>query len=157
MSLLDSLNEQVVKVPLEGADKEEVIPELIEQLVRAGRLSDRGSALEAVEAREAACSTGIGNGLGIPHGKTSAVDDLTVAVGTCPDGVEFDAIDGEPVYVVFLILSQPDNPGPHVRTLAEVAGIMKTPGMTERLASASSARELIDMLAEASEAISEGP
>ena len=149
------LSEDVVKVPLESDDKDEAIRELIELLVRDGHISDRDAALAAVEEREAACSTGIGNGLGLPHGKHASIDELCVAAGTCPDGIEFDAIDGEPVYVLFLILSQADNPGPHVRTLAEVANLMKSPEMVPQLAEGESSRAFIDMLTDQSERIAE--
>lgn len=157
MSLLDTLTEDVVKVPLESDEKDEVIRELIEVLVRAGKIDDRQAALEAVETREQQCSTGIGNGLGVPHGKDPSIKQLCVAAGICPAGIDFDSIDGEPVYMIFLILSEIDNPGPHVHCLAEVAGLMKSPGMSEKLAKAETAKDLVRMLVDKSEALSEGP
>jgi mannitol/fructose-specific phosphotransferase system IIA component (Ntr-type) len=157
VGLLDSLAENVVKVPLESTEKDEAIRELIEVLVRAGYVSDRTAALAAVEKREAQCSTGIGNGLGLPHGKDASITKLSVAVGTSPTGIDFDSMDGEPVHMVFLILSEANNPGPHVRCLAEVASLMKAGGIAKELSQAKNAHDLIDRLANRSEALADAP
>jgi len=146
MRLRDLIDESVVKVNLESADKEECFEELIDLLVRAGRLADRAGALEAVTQREAQGTTGIGNGLAIPHGKHASVPGLVAAVGTSADGIEFDAIDGEPVHVVFLLLALVNDPGPHVRALAEIARLAQTPGFYRKMAEAASPEEVLDIL-----------
>ena len=157
MSLLDTLTEDVVKVPLESTDKEEAIRELIEVLFRAGRIENRDAALEAVESRESQFSTGIGNGLGVPHGKAPGIKQVCVAAGTCPEGMDFDSIDDQPVYMIFLILSEPDNPGPHIRCLAEVAGLMNSPGMAQRLSAATDSKDLVQRLLVESEKLADSP
>jgi mannitol/fructose-specific phosphotransferase system IIA component (Ntr-type) len=146
MRLRDLLDESVVKVGLESHDKEECFEEMIDILVHAGRLSDRTGALEAVRQREAQGTTGIGQGVAIPHGKHSSVPALTAALGMSARGIEFDSIDGDRVRVVFMLLARVDDPGPHVRALAEIARLVQTPGFYRKLTEAKSAREVLEIL-----------
>jgi len=146
MRLRDLLDESVVKVDLESLDKEECFEEMIDILVRAGRVSDRAGALEAVRQRESQGTTGIGQGVAIPHGKHASIPTLTAALGLSRDGIEFDAIDGEPVRVVFLLLARTDDPGPHVRALAEIARLVQTPGFYRKLTEARSPKDVLDLL-----------
>jgi mannitol/fructose-specific phosphotransferase system IIA component (Ntr-type) len=146
MRLRDLLDESVVKVGLESVDKEECFEEMIDILVRAGRVPDRAGALQAVRAREAQGTTGIGQSVAIPHGKHASIPTLTAALGTSSRGIEFDSIDGAPVRAVFLLLARMDDPGPHVRALAEIARLVQTPGLYRRLIEAKSAKEVLDIL-----------
>jgi PTS system fructose-specific IIA component/PTS system nitrogen regulatory IIA component len=148
MRLRDLLDESVVKVGLKSLEKEECFEEMIDLLVRAGRLSDRAGALAAVRLREAQGTTGIGQGVAIPHGKHPSVPALTAALGTSAKGIEFDSIDGEKSRLVFLLLARNDDPGPHVRALAEIARLIQTPGFYRKLTGARSAREILDILDE---------
>jgi PTS system nitrogen regulatory IIA component len=150
MALLDVLGEQCVRVGLEGEDKEEVLEELVDALVRAGRLTDRQAALGALVERERLGTTGIGGGVAIPHGKHRSISELTAAVGTSPSGIEWEAADGEPVYLVFLVLAEADNPGPHVQLLADIARLLKTPGLRKRLTAAGSPDDVMRLIDEAS-------
>ena len=147
MKLSDLLSENVIKVDLESEDKEEVFPELIELLVRTDRINDRAAALNAIETREDMGTTGIGKGIAIPHGKDACVRKLTAALGISRRGIEYDAIDDEPVHVVFMVIAQPDNPGPHVQCLAEIARLLQIPGFYKRLLAASSPKEVLDTIA----------
>ncbi len=146
MRLRDLLDEAVVKVPLESRDKEECFEELVDLLVRAERIPDRAAALQAVRQREQQGTTGIGQGIAIPHGKDASIPKLTGALGISPEDIEFDAIDDEPVHVVFLLLARVDDPGPHVRALAEIARLVQTPGFYRKLSEAESAEEVLDLL-----------
>ena len=146
MRLRDLLDESVVKVGLESQNKEECFEEMIDLLARAGHISDRPGALEAVLQREQQGTTGIGDGIAIPHGKHASIPTLTVAVGTRVDGIEFDAVDGEPVRAVFMLLARINDPGPHIRALAEIARLVQTPGLYRRLVEAGSAREILNVL-----------
>ena len=146
MRLRDLLDESVVKVGLKSLEKEECFEEMIDLLVRAGRLSDRAGALAAVRQRETQGTTGIGQGVAIPHGKHPSVPALTAALGTSTEGIDFDAVDDGKVHVVFLLLARADDPGPHVRALAEIARLVQTPGFYRKLVGARSAREILDTL-----------
>ena len=149
MRLRDLLDESVVKVGLESVDKEECFEELVDLLVRSGRLSSRDAALAAVSARESTATTGIGKGCAIPHGKDPSIRTLTVAVGTSEAGIEFDAVDGSLVHLVVMILANANEPGPHVRALAEVVRLLRLPGFYNTLVSARSPRALLDAIGEA--------
>ncbi|HET6441530.1 MAG TPA: PTS sugar transporter subunit IIA [Phycisphaerae bacterium] len=146
MRLRDLLDESVVKVDLESRDKEECFEEMIDLLVRAGRISDRAAAIKALREREAKGSTGIGQGIAIPHANDASIKAMTAAMATSPAGIEFDAIDDEPVHAVFLLLARMDDPGPHVRALAEISRLVQTPGLYRRLTEAKSPREVLDIL-----------
>jgi fructose-specific phosphotransferase system IIA component len=146
MKLLEILDPSVVKVGLESEDKEECFEELIDLLVRAGRITDREAALDAIYAREEMRSTGIGNGIAIPHGKDPSIRQITAAAGTSHKGIEFEAIDGKPVHLVFLVLAEANNPGPHLQTLSEIATILNNPGQYDKLVRAPSAEDFLALL-----------
>jgi len=143
MRLSDLLDEHVIKVGLEGEDKGEVFAEMIELLVRAGRITDRQRALQAILAREAKATTGIGNGVALPHNKDASVRQLAAAVGISHTGIDFEAADDQPVYVVFLVLAEANNPGPHVQCLGEIARLLQVPGLNDRLRRCTTPQEVI--------------
>jgi mannitol/fructose-specific phosphotransferase system IIA component (Ntr-type) len=147
MDLASLLSKDIVKVPLEAVDKEEAIAELLELLVRAGRVADRDALLNSLYEREDKGSTGIGAGVAIPHAKNAALQGVAVAVGVSPDGVEFDAADGQPVHLVFLVVAGVNSPGLNVEVLADIGGLMQVPGLYEQLTAARSADELINAIA----------
>ncbi len=146
MRLTEILDPSVVKTGLEALDKEECFEELIDLLVRAGRIKDRERALEAIYARERERSTGIGKGVAIPHGKDESIGQITAAAGTSHEGIEFEALDEQPVYLVFLVLAESDNPGPHLQTLSEIATCINTPGLYDRLVNAKTPEEFLKLL-----------
>lgn len=147
MRLLDLLDRDNVKVELEAADKEEAIAELIDVLARKNRISDRSGAFDAVMARENQQTTGIGGGVAVPHAKHKSIQKLTAALGVTQPGIEFDAIDGKPVHVVFLILAREDAPGPHIQALAEIARLLQIPGFYRKLVESKSPDELLSVIA----------
>lgn len=144
--LADILSEDVIKVGLESEEKEEVFAELIELLVRPRKIADRAAALKAVESREAMGTTGIGRGIAIPHGKDPSIKQLTAAFGISREGIEYEAMDNQPVHVVFLVLAEANNPGPHVQCLAEIARLLQVPGFYKRLLEAGTAKEVLDII-----------
>jgi mannitol/fructose-specific phosphotransferase system IIA component (Ntr-type) len=133
MKLLELLSPSQIKIGLEAEDKEESFEELIDLLVRSGKITDRDAALDAIYAREEMRSTGIGKGVAIPHGKTESIRAICAAAGTSGKGIEFESIDGKPVHLVFLVLAEINNPGPHLQTLSEIATCLTVPGGYDRL------------------------
>ena len=146
MRLRDLLDESVVKVGLESRDKEACFEEMIDVLVGAGKVTDRAGALAAIRAREAQGTTGIGQCVAIPHGKHASIPTLTAALGISSKGIEFESIDGERVRVVFMLLARMDDPGPHVRALAEIARLVQMPGFYRKLVEAKSAHDVLAIL-----------
>jgi len=136
MNLSDLLDESVVNTSLQSSNRDELFAEVVEMLVRAGRIADRDAGLEALHARERLGTTGIGGGIAVPHGKSLTVPRLTAALGISPQGVDYETPDNEPVRVVFLMLADAGNPGPHVECLAEIARLLQVPGLCGRLRSA---------------------
>lgn len=141
--LCDLLSASVIKLDLEAADKEEVLEEMVDLLVRAGQVKDRAAALSALREREALGSTGIGGGVAIPHGKHESIERLVAALGMSRDGIEFDAVDGKPVNVVFVLLARADNPGPHIQALAEIAQLVQAPRFVRRMVEAENAADVL--------------
>jgi len=146
MKLLEILSPDAIKVGMEATDKEEVFEELIDLLIRGGKVADRERALKAIYAREELRSTGIGRGVAIPHGKDESIKQITAAAGTSRAGIEFDSIDGKPVHLVFLVLAEANNPGPHLQTLSEIAACLNCSGVYEKLVGARTPQEFLKAL-----------
>ena len=146
MKLLEILDPRVVKIGMESLDKEESFEELIDLLVKAGKLTDREAALDAIYAREEMRSTGIGNGVAIPHGKDESITEITAAAGTSAKGIEFESSDGKPVHLVFLVLAEVNNPGPHLQTLSEIAMCLNNAGAYDKLINAKTPEAFLQCL-----------
>jgi len=146
MCLRKLLDSETVKIDLESVDKEECFEEMVDVLVRAGRITDRAAALQAIQNREAQGTTGIGNGVAIPHGKHASISDLTVSCGISRAGIEFDAVDQELVHFVVLLLANSNQPGPHLRALVEIARLFQIPGFYRRATQVTSVEKLLELL-----------
>lgn len=146
VQLADYLSPASAKVPLEAETKEEAIRRLVDQLARAGRITDADAVLEDVMEREATQSTGMENGLAIPHARTGGVKGMAVAVGVSRKGLDFQAFDGEPTHLIFLIASSPDDRGPHLQLLAAIAKQMRDEGRIAAAISAPDETSLIGAL-----------
>ena len=151
MSLLHILSEKSTVVGLEGETKEDIITELVGSLEVGKVISDRDKVLEAVLEREKIMSTGIGDGIAIPHGKSEAVIKLAAALGTQRRGVDFEALDGEPAYVFFLLVSPANVSGPHIKALARMSRLLKNDDFKKRLVAASTAEEIVSVIESAEE------
>ena len=143
MNLLDILSPESIIVDLKGESKEEIITELVNSLPVGDAITDRDQALQAVLDREKIMSTGIGDGIAIPHGKSAAVTELVAAMGTQRRGMDFDALDGEPAYVFFLLVSPANVSGPHIKALARISRLLKNDEFKKKLIEAGSAEEII--------------
>lgn len=151
VSVSDLLSEEVVQADLEAESRDEVFEELIDCLVEKGDLESSDEALKALRDREEILSTGIGEGLAIPHAKMESLEGFLAAFARIPDGVDFKSLDGKPAHLIFLLLSPKGEAGRHVRVLARVSRILKNANFRERLLEASSPDEIIDLIAEADE------
>jgi PTS system nitrogen regulatory IIA component len=128
---------------LQAEDKTSVIEEMIERLIRGGFIKDRESALRAVLGREEKMSTGMNNGVAIPHGKTDSVDQLVVAVGLKSSGIDFDSVDRKPSDIFIMTISPASRSGPHIQFLAEVSKVLRDEDSRRRLRVARSAGDVI--------------
>ncbi len=148
MALVDLIQPEVVKVPLVSTTKSDVIRELVEVLRDAGRIAEVDPVYEALMQREGMGSTGLEQGIAVPHAKTQAVRSLTMALGIAPRGIDFQSIDGNPSKLFFLLLAPPDQSGPHIEALAEIARITKSQSFCRMLTAARSAEEVVELFSE---------
>lgn len=146
MTLLDILSPESTIVDLKGETKEEIIAELVNSLHLGDAINDKDKVLQAVLEREKIMSTSIGDGIAIPHGKSDAVVKLVAALGTQKRGVDFEALDGEPAYVFFLLVSPANVSGPHIKALARISRLLKNDDFKKRLIAASSSEEIISVI-----------
>lgn len=146
MTLSELLTSAAITTRLKARTKREALGELVELLEKAHGIDSQGEILDRVLRREAMMSTGIGNGVAIPHGKARAVDRMLGACGLSPEGIEFDAVDGEPARL-FILLVSPENVGaPHVRVLANISRLLKEESVRQRLREAGNASEFLAAL-----------
>lgn len=148
MLLTELLTRERIRIPLSARSKEELLRELVGVITGSER-KDQDDVLRAVREREAVLSTGIGHGVAIPHGKSSAVSELRMAAGRVNDPVEFDALDGQPVSLVFLLVGPESAAGPHIKALSRISRIVRRDDVRERLIAAESAEEFLQALEDA--------
>ena len=153
MRLTDILKPENVLLPLDADDKRSAIGRLVALLDRNGELRDAARVERAVLEREQTRTTGIGDGLAIPHGKSDGVEHLVIALGRLARPVDFQAIDGKPVSLVWLLSSPTEKTGPHIQALARVSKIMAKADVRKRLLAAETARQMYDVVAEQDEQI----
>jgi len=148
MHLSQLLNPQSIDVQLRSKTKREAIAELVALLEKSHGVSSGGEILDRVLKREAMMSTGIGNGIAIPHGKARAVDRLVAACAVSRVGVEYDSVDGEPATLFILLVSPEDVGGPHVKVLANISRLLKDENVRESLKRAESPEAFLAQLKE---------
>jgi len=146
MALIDLIVEDIVKIPLASLDKPDVLRELVQILKDADKVEDFDGALKAVQEREDKMSTGLQDGIAVPHGKTPVVSSLQLAIGIAPTGIDFDALDGNPTKLFFLLLAPPDQAGPHVQALAEIAKLAQSKAFCRALVGAESAADVVELM-----------
>jgi len=143
MKLKQVLNEDMISLHLQGTTKEEIIEELLDIIMKSGKVSDRETALKEILDREKKMSTGIQHGVAIPHAKSSAVKELAACIGLKPEGADFASLDGEPSRIFIMTLSAADRTGPHVQFLAEISNVLKSKEVREKLLEADSRTEVL--------------
>lgn len=148
MQLGELLTPARIRVPLTGRDKQAVLSELV-RLVADGGKDQFEDILRAVQAREAVLSTGIGYGVAIPHGKSPLIADLRLAAGRAAEPVRFDALDGEPVQLFFLLVGPESAAGPHIKALSRISRLVRREPFRQRLLNAPDAEAFYRCLCEA--------
>ena len=148
MKITDFLREKAINVNITSTDKQGVIRELVKGLVKAGEIkpSDEEKLVPILMAREALGSTGIGQGVGIPHGKSNCVRELVGAFGLSRRGVNFDSLDGEAVQIFFLLVAPEDSAGPHLKALARISRLLKDRFFRESLKEAKDEKQVLKII-----------
>ena len=148
MLLTELLTPERIKIPLAARSKEDLLRELV-GVIAGSNEDDHEDVLRAVREREAVLSTGIGHGVAIPHGKSAAVNELRMAAGRMQEPIDFDALDGQPVSLVFLLVGPESAAGPHIKALSRISRMVRREDVRERLIAASNAEEFLQALQEA--------
>lgn len=146
MLLTDLLTIDCIRIPLQASTKEEVLRELVDIVMAGAPAHDRNVVLKAVEEREAVLSTGIGYGVAIPHGKSGLVPGLRMAAGRTKAPLDFDALDGEPVQLFFLLVGPEAAAGPHIKALSRISRLVRREDVRDRLVAAPDAAAFMHAL-----------
>jgi len=148
VTIKDLLQDDLILEEMTATDKPGVIREFARLLKSRGRVMNEDDLVRALVDRESLGSTGIGGGVAIPHGKLKGITDMIVAFGRSSSGVDFQALDGKPVYLFFLLLTPHDMSGEHLKTLARISRIFKNKILRENLRHASLRQDLQHLICE---------
>jgi len=148
MKLMDFLNKKAITADLKAEDKEGIIRELVDLIVDAVNINDKEELIRAIMARESLGSTGIGQGIGIPHAKCQFVNNLVAAFGLSHKGVNFDSLDGEPAYIFFLLIAPETSAGPHLKALARISRMLKDKYFRDQLRKAKDEKDILRIIQE---------
>ncbi len=146
--IMDLLRDDLVIEEITATDKMGVIREFAAHLKRAGKVTDAEELVRVLAERESLGSTGIGDGVAIPHGKLGDIRDMIIAFGRSSRGVDFQSLDNKPAYLFFLLVTPVDKPGDHLKTLARISRILKNPVFRDNLRRAARRQELQRLIRE---------
>ncbi|MGE5844499.1 MAG: PTS sugar transporter subunit IIA [Syntrophaceae bacterium] len=151
MQITDMFKKEYIIEALKAKSKRAVLAELSEIFTRdhAGIQSD--AMIEVLLEREKLGSTGIGDGIAIPHGKLKGLDSLVISFGRSREGIDFDSIDGRPAHIFFLLMAPESSTGQHLKALAKISRMLKDPEFRNDLLSAKNAEELYRKIADKDE------
>jgi fructose-specific phosphotransferase system IIA component len=145
-SLSSLLKEKYINLGLKENNKKKIIVELVDLIASSGKLKDKKSFINQILKREKLGSTGIGNGVAIPHAKSDKVKDFIMAFARHTQGLDFGALDGEKTYLFFILASPESNVGGHLKILADVSRLVKDKFIVERLKNAKDKKEILKVI-----------
>src|SRR5690606_17087283 len=148
MRITDLLKKDTVIIELSSSSKLEVIDELVSKLDEAGRLQDKVQFKQAILTREGQSTTGIGEGIAIPHAKTVAVKTPAIAFGRSTKGIDYEALDGQPSHLFFMIAASEGANNAHLETLSRLSSLLMDVGFREKIMQVQTPDELIDVINE---------
>jgi PTS system nitrogen regulatory IIA component len=155
MKLSDFVVPEAILTDLQATSKEEAIREIVRSLCQAGCISEAemDGVARAVLNREELGSTGIGQGVAVPHTRHPSVNHLVGTVALSRRGVDFTALDGDPVDILFLLISPPNQPGDHLRALENISRHLKDERFVSFLRQAKTREQVVELLDEADQAV----
>lgn len=148
MKLIDTLHSNLIKYPLAANNKVDAIKELLALLADQGAIQDPENVLKAVLERENIMTTGIGDGVAIPHCKTAEAIRFVIALGIHPGGIDFDSLDKKPAHLIFLLVGPDNEPGMHIRLLSRISRIISKAPVRDRILACSKAEEVYQLINE---------
>lgn len=148
MSLIDYINADAIMLDVQESDKEMLLSKMLERLDSCNLLENREDAENAIMAREQLMSTGVGNGVAIPHAKTDAVKEIRLTVATIKNGISYKSVDNKPVFVVFMLLSPRNAASDNLKVLTSIAKLLRdNSNFLEKLIKADTPSEFIELIA----------
>ena len=150
MKILDVLLKEAILSDLKANDKKRVLEELVTPVARIADLN-HDYLVKVLMERERLGSTGIGEGIGIPHGKVKGLESLVLGFGLSKKGVDFDSMDGQPAHIFFLLLTPENSTGLHLKLLARISRILKNEPFKQRLLHATNRDEIYSIIEEEEE------
>lgn len=148
MKISEILNKDLLIPNLQSKNKKGVLEELAGVLVAQGKLPDLEKVVEVLLDREKLGSTGIGDGIAIPHGKIKDLGGVVASFGRSREGVDFESIDQKPTHLFFLLVAPENSAGIHLKALARISRLLKDPNFRKRLMEAESQKELFQIISE---------
>ena len=147
MKLTDILEDSCIQLNIEASDKTSVLTELVDVLAATGKVQDRDELLRVIIDREKLMSTGIGNGVALPHGKTNVVENSVAAIATLSTPIDFDSLDDKPVQIILLLVGTEENVGGHLRLLSRISRMVGSENFRSSLMAARTVEEARDVFA----------
>jgi len=146
MKITEFLDVKGIHLDLQASEKQDILKELVDVLAGVKDIGDKKLILKALLERESLGSTGIGQGIAIPHGKTDKVSELISVLAISKKGVNFEALDGEPVYIFFLLVAPKDAAGPHLKALAQISRMLRDTYFCDLLRRCESTEQVYDLI-----------
>jgi fructose-specific phosphotransferase system IIA component len=146
MRLTDVLKNELIKIPLTGKTRDDCIKELIEKLKNNESITSTQTIFDAVLEREKIMTTGVGNGIAIPHCKHTDSPEFAVGLGVHPKGVDFESIDKKPVKIIFILVGPENNPGLHIKLLSRISRLMSNEELRKQLQTCKNNEEAFELI-----------
>ncbi len=153
MKLSEMLREDLIRIPLQKSEKVEIIHEMIDVLTAGGKIKNREKVLQSVLEREKMMSTGIGNSVAIPHGKSSGVEELSVGLGIANQDINFDALDGKPVRIIFMLVGPENSSSQHIKMLSRISRLLNQASFRRKISEASTAPQIMQIITDEEKAL----
>jgi len=150
MKILEVLQKEAILENLVSTDKKGILEELVAPVAKAANVSEE-VLVKVLLDRERLGSTGIGGGVGIPHGKLKNLENIVLGFGLSRQGVDFESMDGKPTHIFFLLVTPENSTGLHLKMLARISRLLKDASFKEQLISASSQEDIFTIIQEADE------
>ena len=154
MKLADILRESSVIADIKGVTKREILFEMVETLKKAKLIDDIDSVVEIIMEREKLGSTGIGDGVAIPHGKMKKLNTILCVAGRSKEGVNFDAVDRQPVHIFFLVLAPEDSASMHLKVLSRISKVLRDQSFRKKILKLADAHEIYTNIIETDDKLS---
>lgn len=148
MHISSILDEQFIAIRIPASDKEEALNAMVDMLGRSPKVLDIERVRTAILEREKLMSTGVGHGFAIPHGKTDALEDIVAGFAITATPIDFDALDNQPVQLIFMLVGKETHVGTHLKLLSRISRLMNNEAFRQQLLNATTPAEVLALFAQ---------